>query len=287
MPGRGWDCWRRAGYTQTGEQSGRVHTTSNNMYPRTSTLSGMVRYWPATWMCPARVKIFHLWYRKTLHHIQQREWRGSIGGDCMRHSDVSVFVPRLCRSAATVTSWSDEDAQNVYLSVALLLAEWWWDNVMWTIQADMCRASPPSSKARHEEALAHFPTWYPIVYRKLLSMPEDHVRCSKSWREAIQGAFQSKLYRGRSTHDKILSCGGDGTMHFFNQTDRKPERITFLDMGMFCLAVEALEPIAFLVDVVILFQDDILISTRCHLPVDIGVWYRELNFLRSIFQNWE
>jgi len=38
----------------------------------------------------------------------------------MRHNDVSVFVPRVCRFAATVTPQSDEDVQSVHLPVALL-----------------------------------------------------------------------------------------------------------------------------------------------------------------------
>jgi len=37
----------------------------------------------------------------------------------------------------------------------------------------------------------------------------------------------------RSTHDKISSCGGDEITHFFSQTDKKPARRAFYDIGYF------------------------------------------------------
>ena len=43
--------------------------------------------------------------------------------DCTRHSDRSTSVPRLCKSAAIVTSQSGGDAQNVHPPAAFLLVE--------------------------------------------------------------------------------------------------------------------------------------------------------------------
>ena len=46
-----------------------------------------------------------------------------------------------------------------------------------------------------------------------------------------RGFAVSKLKDREITHDRIPSCGGDGTIHFFSQTDKKLLRRAFLDMG--------------------------------------------------------
>jgi len=38
---------------------------------------------------------------------------------------------------------------------------------------------------------------------------------------------------GKITQDRIPSCGGDRTTHFFSHIDKKPARRVFQDMGWF------------------------------------------------------
>ena len=100
----------------------------------------------------------------------------------------------------------------------------------------------------------------------------DHIGCRRPWWEE---EHQAICHRQVGRQEGTLMITSRHTEEMERRTSSTKlmgsRREELSGYGMFYLAVEAFEPVSFLIDVVILFQDNILMPTGCHLSVDIGI----------------